>query len=90
MPDGSRHTLVVGDRLDTDIECAVRAGMDSLLVLTGVTTPADLLRAGPHERPTHVAMGLAGLSTSDDELRVPVWRDGMVYAGWRVVPEVTV
>src|SRR5215472_1873183 len=34
---GAHHPLVVGDRLDTDIESAVRSGADSLLVLTGVT-----------------------------------------------------
>ena len=34
---GARHPLVVGDRLDTDIEGAHRVGTDSMLVLTGVT-----------------------------------------------------
>ena len=42
---GAKRPLVVGDRLDTDIEGAVRGGADSLLVLTGVTKPADLLLA---------------------------------------------
>ena len=42
---GARRPVVVGDRLDTDIEGAVRGGADSLLVLTGVTGPADLLLA---------------------------------------------
>ncbi len=37
---GAEHPLVVGDRLDTDIEGAQRVGADSLLVLTGVTGPA--------------------------------------------------
>ncbi len=32
---GGRRPLMVGDRLDTDIEGARRAGVDSLLVLTG-------------------------------------------------------
>lgn len=83
-PDGQRHTLVVGDRLDTDMECAKRAGMDGLLVLTGVTSPADLLRANPHERPTHVAAGLAALSGRDEAARIPAWR-GVAEAGcWRV------
>ena len=51
---GSRRPLVVGDRLDTDIEGAVRAGMDSLLVLTGVSGPAELLAAPRGARPTYV------------------------------------
>ena len=46
---GARHPLVVGDRLDTDIEGAVRAGAASLLVFTGVSRPEDavLAAAGP-------------------------------------------
>ncbi|MQA82073.1 MAG: HAD-IIA family hydrolase [Streptosporangiales bacterium] len=58
---GARRPLVVGDRLDTDIAGAVRAGSDSLLVMTGVTRPADLLRADASCRPTYVASDLAGL-----------------------------
>jgi HAD superfamily hydrolase (TIGR01450 family) len=55
---GAGHPLVVGDRLDTDIEGANRAGTDSLLVLTGVDGPADLLAAEPGLRPTYVAADL--------------------------------
>lgn len=55
---GARHPLVVGDRLDTDIEGANRADVDSLLVLTGVTTPADLVLAEPELRPTYVSTDL--------------------------------
>jgi glycerol 3-phosphatase-2 len=40
---GSREALVVGDRLETDIEGAAAAGLDSALVLTGASTLADLL-----------------------------------------------
>lgn len=58
---GARRPLVVGDRLDTDIEGAVRGGADSLLVLTGVTDAVQLLRAPAHQRPTLVADDLLGL-----------------------------
>ena len=36
------NTLVVGDRLDTDVELGNRAGMTTALVLSGITTRADL------------------------------------------------
>jgi glycerol-1-phosphatase len=55
---GARNPLVVGDRLDTDIEGAHRAGVASLLVLTGVTTPVDLALAGRAHRPTYVCTDL--------------------------------
>ncbi|MFY1676289.1 HAD hydrolase-like protein [Streptomyces sp. WMMC905] len=58
---GARRPLVVGDRLDTDIEGAVNGGVDSLLVLTGVTDPAGLLAASPRHRPTYVDADLRGL-----------------------------
>lgn len=53
--------LVVGDRLDTDVLGAVRAGADSLLVLTGVTDRAQLLAAPVGMRPTYVSTDLRGL-----------------------------
>lgn len=77
---GSKRPLVVGDRLDTDIEGAVRAGMDSLLVLTGVSGPADLLVAGPERRPTYVAADLSGLFDAAEAAAVPA---GDV-DGWRL------
>ncbi|HEY5834160.1 HAD-IIA family hydrolase [Streptomyces sp.] len=58
---GARHPLVVGDRLDTDIEGAHAGGVDSLLVLTGVTRAAEVLGAVPEHRPTYVAADLRGL-----------------------------
>jgi glycerol-1-phosphatase len=58
---GARHPLVVGDRLDTDIEAAHRVGADSLLVLTGVTGPVEAVLAPPSQRPTYLAEDLAGL-----------------------------
>ena len=61
---GGQRPLMVGDRLDTDIAGAHEAGVDSLLVLTGVTGLAELVAARPGERPTYVARDLGGLSES--------------------------
>jgi ribonucleotide monophosphatase NagD (HAD superfamily) len=36
-----QHTLMIGDRLNTDIEGAVLLGLQTALVLTGVSTRAD-------------------------------------------------
>jgi glycerol-1-phosphatase len=58
---GARRPLVVGDRLDTDIEGARRAGAASLLVLTGVTDAATLLAASPEHRPDLLSADAAGL-----------------------------
>ncbi|MFI9273874.1 HAD-IIA family hydrolase [Kitasatospora sp. NPDC052896] len=58
---GAKRPLVVGDRLDTDIEGAFNGGVDSLLVFTGVTTPALLLAAPVPHRPTYLAADLRGL-----------------------------
>lgn len=81
---GATCPLVVGDRLDTDIEGAARAGMDSLLVLTGVSTAADLIAAPPERRPTYVAGDLAGLFEVDGAVRVP---DAAATHGWRVTDD---
>jgi len=58
---GGQRPLMVGDRLDTDIEGARRIGLDSLLVLTGVTGLAELVAAPEEVRPTYVAPDLGGL-----------------------------
>ena len=58
---GARHPLIVGDRLDTDIEGANRVDADSLLVLTGVSRASDALVAPPRRRPSYVAADLTGL-----------------------------
>ncbi|PCR90779.1 HAD-IIA family hydrolase [Natrinema ejinorense] len=55
------NTLVVGDRLNTDIALGSNAGMDTALVLTGVTDRADL--AAAEVEPDHVLDSLAAVET---------------------------
>ena len=59
---GAQRALVIGDRLDTDIAGANAAGLASLLVLTGVSGPDDLVAASPAQRPTYVGRDLSALS----------------------------
>jgi glycerol-1-phosphatase len=80
---GAKRPLTVGDRLDTDIEGAVGAGMDSLLVLTGVSGPAELLAAPPERRPTYVSADLSGLFAPGEDARVGV-EDRQSAGGWRL------
>ncbi|WP_430332666.1 HAD-IIA family hydrolase [Rhodococcus sp. ACT016] len=75
---GASRPLVVGDRLDTDIAGANAVGVESLLVLTGVSTTADLLRADEMHRPTYVAESL-------DALNRPAASSAVAnHPGWRV------
>ncbi|MCX4822126.1 HAD hydrolase-like protein [Streptomyces sp. NBC_01142] len=77
---GAERPLVVGDRLDTDIEGAFNGGVDSLLVLTGVTDGAQLLAAPPEHRPTYVDADLRGMLTGQPE--VAEAEGGFVCGGW--------
>ena len=51
---GAASPLMIGDRLDTDIAGANRAGLPSVAVLTGIDGPKQLLAAIPAERPTFI------------------------------------
>jgi HAD superfamily hydrolase (TIGR01450 family) len=59
---GAERPLVIGDRLDTDIEGGIAAGLPTLLVLTGVSTPREALEAPPEQRPTYIGADLAVLT----------------------------
>ncbi|MDE3090412.1 MAG: HAD-IA family hydrolase, partial [Chloroflexota bacterium] len=48
MGTAREATAMLGDRLDTDIEGAQRAGLKSILVLTGVTTRQVLVQTPIH------------------------------------------
>ncbi|GGR52684.1 HAD superfamily hydrolase (TIGR01450 family) [Nocardioides luteus] len=58
---GAEHPLMVGDRLDTDIEGGRNMGIDTLLVLTGVTGLEEIVAAEPERRPTYISSDLGGL-----------------------------
>jgi NagD protein len=40
----SESTVMVGDRMDTDVVAGIEAGLETILVLTGSTRPADVGR----------------------------------------------
>jgi HAD superfamily hydrolase (TIGR01450 family) len=48
------NTIMVGDRLETDVRMAVNAGMSSALVLTGDSQLSDVERAAPEHRPSFI------------------------------------
>jgi ribonucleotide monophosphatase NagD (HAD superfamily) len=77
---GGERPLVVGDRLDTDIEGANRTGYDSLLVMTGVTGLAELVAAEERVRPRYVAADLSGLGRSQPEVTAD--DDEVSSGGW--------
>jgi len=81
---GAKHPLVIGDRLDTDIEAAYNTGTDSLLVLTGVDTPRTVTLAPARRRPTYIA------ETLDDLLQpypdVATTEAGTSCGGWTAAP----
>ncbi|MEO6942299.1 MAG: HAD-IIA family hydrolase [Terrimesophilobacter sp.] len=58
---GGMKPLFLGDRLDTDILGANRAGIDSVLVLTGIDKAKQVLAADPNSRPTYLLDDLRGL-----------------------------
>ena len=53
----SEDTVMIGDRMDTDIIAGVSSGMETILVLTGVTQAEEVARF-PY-RPTHVVESIA-------------------------------
>jgi ribonucleotide monophosphatase NagD (HAD superfamily) len=60
---GAVRSVVVGDRLDTDILGANRSGCESVMVLTGIDQAKQILAAVPDQRPTYIVEDLRGLLT---------------------------
>ncbi|MCW2786215.1 MAG: hypothetical protein JWP74_2732 [Marmoricola sp.] len=90
---GGERPLVVGDRLDTDIDGAIAVEWDSLLVMSGVTVLEDLASLAPEHRPTYIGADLGCLDS--DGTSVGGWEaavrdgglvvtgDGDLHAWWR-------
>jgi NagD protein len=55
----SETTAMIGDRMDTDIVAGLEAGLETILVLSGVATPADVERFS--YRPSRVVGSVADL-----------------------------
>lgn len=72
---GAQHPLFLGDRLDTDILGANRAGIPSALVLTGIDRPKHVLAAPTGSQPTYILSDLRELHEPYPEAQV---RDGVV------------
>ena len=70
--------LMIGDRLDTDILGANRAGIRSALVLTGIDTPKTLLASDESQRPTYVLEDLRELHKPYPEIIRSEDADGVV------------
>lgn len=79
---GARHPLFLGDRLDTDILGANRAGIASALVLTGIDRPKHVLAAPAGSQPTFILGDLRELHEPYPEVRV---KDGIATAGGATV-----
>jgi HAD superfamily hydrolase (TIGR01450 family) len=67
---GGEKPLMVGDRIDTDIDGAIGVGIDSLAVLTGVTTLRQLISLTSDHRPTYVSADLSGLNDVHPPVRL--------------------
>jgi glycerol 3-phosphatase-2 len=77
---GASTPLFIGDRLDTDIVGANRAGMASVLVLTGIDGPKQVLAAAPDSRPTFLVGDLRELFEPYPVVVETTERGGRVFA----------
>ncbi len=57
LDEHSSNAIMVGDRMDTDILIGIESGLETVLVLTGVTT-RDMVDRFPY-RPTHILESVA-------------------------------
>jgi NagD protein len=55
----SENTAMIGDRMDTDVLCGLEAGLETILVLTGISNRAEIERY-PY-RPSRIVDSVADL-----------------------------
>jgi len=60
----SESTAMIGDRMDTDVVAGLEAGLETILVLSGVTTPGEV--EGYSYRPSRIVDSVADLIDSLD------------------------
>ena len=75
----AEKALFIGDRLDTDVLGANRAGIASALVLTGIDRAKQLIAADADSRPAYILGDLRELSEPYPETKVA--RNGAVTVG---------
>ncbi len=75
---GAFSPIFIGDRLDTDILGANRAGIPSVMVLTGVDRAKQVLAAPPDSRPHFLLEDLRGLAEPYPAIEAGEDRDGSI------------
>ncbi|MBU0595256.1 HAD hydrolase-like protein [Candidatus Bipolaricaulota bacterium] len=63
LPVEARRVVMIGDRLETDVAGGIAAGIDTALVLSGISTLEEVDRSAI--RPTWVAADIAALARGD-------------------------
>jgi HAD superfamily hydrolase (TIGR01457 family) len=56
-----KEAIIVGDRLDSDILLGRKAGIKTILVLTGITSPMEAEKLKKETRPDYVIKNIGGL-----------------------------
>lgn len=64
---GSKKAIFIGDRIDTDIRGANSAEIDSVLVMTGISTRKEVLGVKKEDRPVFIIETMAELLAEYDQ-----------------------
>ena len=75
MQAHSEQTCIIGDNMDTDVIAGINSGLETVLVLSGVSRAEELPRY-PY-KPHHVVQDAAALVALLEELRVAIAHDSI-------------